>query len=262
VAAVAAGPAGYLAVGTAGTGDGWTEAAWFSSDARAWTRIDVPDTTDAEFSDVAALGDAWIIVGHRTTPTGVTHPAAWRSDGLTIRPSAGQELDPGETVTATFDHVAASGPAIVATGFVVTDGGDTSVTYLWRSSDGTTWDSQEIRVDPLDLLVVAEGFYVPGEYLNVHARSTDGVTWSLDSTLGVNHLLGVAHAAGLWVAADEKDGVGSLLGSTDGSLWRPLDLGSVELDWITDGVVLAAYGDTILLVGSGNARIIRVEVSP
>lgn len=106
---VAAGPSGYVAVGTEG---GTRVAIWQSLDGRSWTRVDTanqPIGSTGALSSVAALESGWIAAGSGMGDEGAEPVTLWTS-------SDGSSWDRALVTDATY-----------AEAVVVTDGGITAV---------------------------------------------------------------------------------------------------------------------------------------
>lgn len=199
VAAIAAGPRGYVIGGyvidNAVPNDTATyparAAAWTSPDGVTWIRAeDNPDMDVGLCIDtgedpgcggmraVAVTATGFVAVGHRRTPPNAIRPAAWTSpDGLTwVRSDAG--LDFNGTLTA----VAVGAPGIVATGSGF-DSGATGSGFDAVSTAGDTWRFVPVTGTPVDeSRLASDGGVVLGVAWNhVDAtfrawRTTDGVT--------------------------------------------------------------------------------------
>ncbi|WP_149264153.1 sialidase family protein [Actinomadura sp. K4S16] len=150
--AAAAGPAGYVAVGTG--------AAWRSADLRAWTRAGL----DGAASDVAATSRAYVAVGGRGK-----EPAAWTSpDGLKWTAA---KLPPGLAVPLT--HVAAKGDTLVAIA------GDAAA--LVSTDAGATWTRRDLGAGLAATAIAATpaGFVAAASAKDdaVVLASRDGTGW-------------------------------------------------------------------------------------
>jgi hypothetical protein len=146
---LAAGPAGFVAIGTAPADDGGTSpVTWRSDDGLRWERTDVPRPRSgfAQFDTIVGGPDAYVVFGSVAVRSGSGEEpryAAWRSeDGRTWeRAPDGPAFDPGKTsddggstasVSYPVDDVARSGERYVAVGPVT-----------WRSEDGLVWELAE-----------------------------------------------------------------------------------------------------------------------
>jgi hypothetical protein len=191
IAAVAAGPGGYV-IGGYVTDNAVPNdtaiyparaAAWMSPDGVTWTRA--ADNADMDVGlcidtgedpgcggmrAVATTATGFVAVGHRRTPgDDIVRPAAWTSpDGGTwVRSDAGLDF------AGTLSAVAVGAPGIVATG--------SGVDAL--STDGATWTFVRVAGDASDesRLASAGGVVLGVAWNNVNAtfqawRSTDGLT--------------------------------------------------------------------------------------
>ncbi|MEX2010978.1 MAG: hypothetical protein WEF51_01940 [Chloroflexota bacterium] len=209
LAAVAAGPGGYViggyVVDSTVPNDAATyparAAAWTSPDGVTWTRA--ADNADMDVGlcidtgedpgcggmrAVAATANGFVAVGHRRTAADAIVPAAWTSpDGLTwVRSDAG--LDFAGTLLA----VAVGAPGIVATG----SGFDA------LSRDGVSWTFVPASGPPSnDSRLASDGGVVLGVgWNNVNAtfqawRTTDGLTREAIETVSIpSDVLGVGSA--------------------------------------------------------------------
>jgi hypothetical protein len=200
VAAVVAGPRGYVIGGyvidSAVPNDTATyparAAAWTSPDGITWTRaVDSADMDVGLCIDtgedpgcggmraVATTATGFVAVGHRRTAAdGVVRPAAWASpDGLTwVRSDTGLDFE------GTLSAVAVGAPGIVATG--------SGVDAL--STDGATWTYVPVTGTPSDeSRLASDGGVVLGVAWN-HGdarfqvwRSSDGLTREPIETISI-----------------------------------------------------------------------------
>jgi hypothetical protein len=196
------GPAGYVIVGE----DGFSAAAWFSSDLKSWERGTAPDkkalegtdTTGRWMRDVVGGPSGYVAVGGLNDPTAhsgkPSRPAVWTSaDGRRWRL---QQLPlPGGSVGAWFDHVAAKGPLVVATG--TASGPSGTRAFAFSSADGgRSWQQTSLPGgDGTDATVSAatatpSGFVITGTTGNpgsadvVVWTSADGRTWTSERPQG------------------------------------------------------------------------------
>ncbi|MFD0900868.1 beta propeller repeat protein [Actinomadura sediminis] len=144
-AAVAAGPAGYVAVGEG--------AAWISSDLERWRGARL----DGAAADVAATANGYVAVGARAKA-----PAVWTSaDGAAWRPV---RLPSG--LNGPLTGVAAAGGAVVAVG--------PGVPPLVSADGGATWTPRDIgAVSPTAVTATPDGFVVAGV-----TKRLDGVVFA------------------------------------------------------------------------------------
>ena len=191
IAAVAAGPSGFIAVGTDMHGQRPRGAVWTSADGADWTRV-----PDAPAFDVGVF-----------TPVGME----------------------GERIAGGIRAIAAGGPGLVAVGATCGDGGGCSAAGWW-SADGITWSRGIVDAAAGGLSSVAVGsagiVAVGGTEVLV---SADGTTWSAHALpAGVNQFDRVAAGSGGFLAlrATRPDGasvpIPALWSSGDGASWRPV----------------------------------------
>jgi hypothetical protein len=190
------GPAGYVIVGE----DGFSATAWFSSDLKSWERGTAPDKqalvgasrTGRWMRDVVGGPFGYVAVGGLNDPTAhgakPSRPAVWTSaDG---RKWKLQQLPlPGGSIGAWFDHVAAKGPVVVATGTAIGPSGTRA--FAFSSVDGgRSWqqvslpggDGTNATVDAAS--ANSSGFVIAGTTGNAGSadvvvwKSADGRTWT------------------------------------------------------------------------------------
>jgi hypothetical protein len=192
----AMGPAGYVIVGE----NGFSAAAWFSSDLKSWERgtapdkksLDGTDKTGRWMRDVVGGAFGYVAAGGLNDPTAHTgkpsRPAVWTStDG---RKWKLQQLPlPGGSVGAWFGHVAAKGSTVVATGtatgpsgtrafaFASTDGGRSWQQVSLPGGDGTNATVDAASANSSGF-VIAGTTGNPGSADVVMWTSADGRTWT------------------------------------------------------------------------------------
>jgi hypothetical protein len=184
MAAVAAGPNGYVAVGTNfDPNDAPIGYAWYSSDGKTWTRSS--DVLQGIPAGVIWDGQRFVAFGGGQSE----EPAAiWTSaDGHSWQ----QATDgPGFDEVTTL-HVAKLGGALYAIGggWGDSEGPESHVFKTWSSSDGLTWVSTPPDAAPpgmtsLEGLTAANGMLVAWgssdvspDFRPLAVRSTDGRTW-------------------------------------------------------------------------------------
>jgi hypothetical protein len=164
---IAAGPLGFVAVGSSGL----DAAIWISPDARSWTRVFDDDLSRDEHHAILGItagGPGWVAVGD-----GSFDAPVWVSrDGLDWTLIDDEDLLGGENVHADLYDVTSGGPGLVAVGSVgFTEGtGDTAQqAAIWVSEDGFDWrrlphDSfagdrvfESVTADPLSDRLIAFG---------------------------------------------------------------------------------------------------------
>ncbi len=186
--AAAMGPAGYVIVGE----DGYSAVTWFSADLRSWQRGTSPEKKTLAgtaiagrwMRDVAGGPFGYVAVGGLNDPTvrGDRHgrPAVWTSaDG---RRWTLQQLPlPAGSVEAWFDHVAAKGSALVATGTATTPSGTQAFAFIsadggrsWQPAPLTAGGSANTAVTAMT--ATARGFVVAGT--SGRPGSSDVMLWS------------------------------------------------------------------------------------
>lgn len=227
--AVAAGPDGFVAVGTDLVGhderDPVVGLAWRSGDGRRWTPIPLPESGAARPVAVAWTGERYVVVGVRELPDAPRMGVWLSSDGIAWRRVAdGPDFAIGGYIDTTEYH-AWAGPAdlvldpaggLVAVGRTCTAGrgwtGEVRCSaVVWRSADGRSW-SREVQP----------------------ARLPGSVTGG--AVLGDRVVL-------VGATADEHGNLGSgrvLLGAGDD--WRvvePVGLPALEAVTVIDGVIYA-----------------------
>jgi hypothetical protein len=134
---LAAGPLGFVAVGSSG----FDAAVWISPDGLSWTRVFDDDLSrDGNFPilGVTAGGPGWVAVGDGSFDA----PVWVSSDGLDWTLIDDEDLLGGENVHADLYDVTVGGPGLVAVGSVgFTDGTGNAAQQaaVWVSEDGVDW---------------------------------------------------------------------------------------------------------------------------
>jgi hypothetical protein len=133
--AVAAGPAGFVAVGRSGTGP----AAWTSRDGRRWRPVSLPVPVGARravLQRVASSGRVIAAVGTALTDAGRQVPFAARSaDGGAVWTESALPVPSG---TASVTALAAAAGGFTAAGTFGSTQGHRDV-VVWTSPDGSAW---------------------------------------------------------------------------------------------------------------------------
>ena len=277
VSAVAAGPAGFLAMGSA-YDEGFLPKVWRSSDGRAWELVDAATGLDrpADVLDVAATDDGWVAVGALRTgadpASGPFAGVAWHStDGTSWTLT---ELPPG--ADAEVRSVAAVGEQVVATGDV---GGQPAA---WRSEPGGSWERLDVAVaggegiGPLadvaargDRLVATASAEDADFQRSVVVTSDDlGDSWTLAlveleveyptveadadgfSIVGSRFLDSFASPEACYedIDACRSDADPVVLRSTDGTAWEAIDVSDLgSSDYLRVYALAAADGRTLVL---------------
>jgi hypothetical protein len=202
IAAIAAGPEGYVMVGYAidGVSGSASATAWWSPDGAAWTRADHSADMDVGpcwgssegpicggMRAVAATSTGFVAVGQARTGTAFaqTRPAAWTSpDGLTWT-----RVDEGLDFDGWLSGVTVGGLGLVAVGTVCKpDCTDLRVGGVAAASvDGSAWSVTTLGaaaaledVAPAGRRVFALGVLNPGPDVRAELQmwqSEDGVAW-------------------------------------------------------------------------------------
>jgi hypothetical protein len=170
--AVAAGPAGWVAVGSNGDVTGYESRIWQSADSLAWTLVANDLMPRLELVDVAAIGDSYVAIGTNSAdPNDPTTSILHSSDGVS--------WSVVESVGGAWASRVASGPQGFAVVIQVNETND-----LLLSGDGRMWDrlagadvAADVRI--ADIAWDGEGWIAAGSAGNRAAvlRSDDGLAW-------------------------------------------------------------------------------------
>ena len=264
---------GFVAVGMEQLSDASTAdaAAWFSPDARTWTRAKVADGIGRTMDQVVATDTGFVAIGeagydfHGGFGAGT---AIWTSpDGRTWTRLADKAAPPRGTA---LGSIVAGGVGFLATAsFEYSQGVEVPprqplTAGIWRSNDAIHWTP--IPGAPLgvgQIVRVPDGFVAFGTGYTgdvahpVSWRSRDGRTWTPvevpppddlpDGTSVYGHLL-VNGTAGL-LAFGARDDNYTTVGwsSPDGTVWTPLDPGAILAGTTIERA--RALGGSILLLG-------------
>lgn len=173
--AVAAGPGGWVAVGSNSDVMGYHARIWQTADSLTWHLVDSDRLAGLELVDVAATADAYIAVGTRSAdPNDPRTSILHSTDGLSW-------FEAHAVRGAWASHVE-SGPGGFA---VVIEVGET--TEMLLSRDGRTWERVRAADIGKDLWIAdvasdGPGWIVAGSVGDraVVLRSADGRTWTED----------------------------------------------------------------------------------
>jgi hypothetical protein len=223
-------------------------------------------------NDVAATDTGFLALGSLTSPQGVSQPLLLTSaDGVTWQRAGGPAVEPGAVFPEYFAGAVTAGGGQYA---VVTSSDPAARVLVWRSADGTTWetvggaelfagvaDPIVTRVASLDGRLVAAG---QSDSAGDAAAwvSDDGETWTPASSAALGGP-GV-QTAGVLASQDDEwllfgtetaDGGGVMAGvawaSADGQEWRRLPPGSEEPTAATLQLVGgASNGGDVAVIGS------------
>ncbi|MCQ0008447.1 hypothetical protein [Actinomadura madurae] len=220
--AAAAGSAGYVVVGT----EGYSAAAWSSTDLKSWSKgagADAKAMTGSKNAtrwmlDVTAGPSGYVAVGGSRDGKG-NHPSVWVSpDGKqwTLRVL---ELPASGVTEGHLTHVAAKGNTLVAAGIAATQRGLDWLGYV-STDAGRTWrplesPSGETQATITALTATPKGFAATGT--TGRAGATDVVSWT----------------------------------SADGASWQAAAPGGTGLGGVGDQQItgLSVFGDSLLGVG-------------
>lgn len=264
--AVAAGPAGYVAVGRAGErGPGLSASIWMSVDGTSWRAITDSPTDRADLATVVASGERYVAGGSDGTA-----PAVFVSDDGSNWRAADPFYDPPPCL-----DVSASCVPDTVTALAVLDGrflaalSGTREGEIWASAEGLAWarvgDIREALVpilgDEPQVVIVdmaSDGSRVLAIGRAGHGRSrayvwasTDGATWTTAS-LGTGEGLAIAIGPdGLAASSVDDQGRGVMWSSLDGLIWSP----AATEPGTAIALALTAAEDGYLAVGSRGATV-------
>ena len=247
---VVAGP-GLVAVGAAGTEEGFIDAAvWTSPDGLEWSRVPHdPDVFGGPWiggMSAVAAGPAGLVAGGYAQP--YSQAAVWASaDGLewSLLPQD-DPLFGSSTSYASVADVTAFGGGFAAVGYV--EDGEIRGAAVWVSPDGFVWSRTVLPAGPgvsLSGVTALAGSLLAVGVDGVAATaavwsSSDGVEWTRvrDADFGGPGMFDPGRAA-MWAVAATDVGViavGSIQesGSADGAVWRSAD----GVSWSRDEAVV------------------------
>jgi len=190
---VAAGPSGFVVVGSDGPDIGQEDAAvWRSADGRTWTRV--PDPGGAFGGSGGQIMQAVAFKGHTVVAVGIDVPqlspfdgAVWTSAdaGVTWKRVRGQ-ADLARPSHEYIKSVAATGSGFMAVGWDHHEVSAPPVAAAWASPDGTQWrrvtvegasphsSMNSVTAGPSGLVAVGRTEWAAGVW-----RSADGQRWNL-----------------------------------------------------------------------------------
>jgi hypothetical protein len=187
----AAGPAGYVVVGSARTGATTAPAAWYSKDLSTWARAPLPvpgghtqsgAAGSRQVLAVTAAGPGFVAVGS----AGNT-PAAWTSRNGSVWNFTALPL-PAGAAGAVLTKVTADGTRAVAMGYERRPGSAPAPFTAVSADGGRTWRDSALPAPPAATVVTAltvagHGFVavglagLPGRPVMLAWWSADGLTW-------------------------------------------------------------------------------------
>jgi len=242
-------PTGYLAIGFAGTGQGYfglhQGVTWTSSDGSTWQQSVDPALLDVSPMYVVSMGNDVYLFGQFETCSDVLDDECTQDPnaGLVIFKSsdggAWQQLaQPANIIQAEFDGVTVWDNTLVAWGAAADDNGTTTV---WTSTDGLAWTpSTGIGgLDPVDSMAAAgPGLVAFGAKFDdtiedtqlVAASSTDGLHYSTANAPAVTGAQVVSITPGPggvaavgYATSDTSPSVAMALFSPDGTNWSQVN---------------------------------------
>jgi hypothetical protein len=245
VTSVAVTPTGFVAVGFAGTGQGYfglrQGVVWTSSDGLTWQQTEDPAFIDVSPTSVVSLGnDVYVFGAYSTCADALDEECTDDPNAGTVifRSSSGgpweQLAQTSDIVGAEFDGVRVWDTTLVAWGAA---GDDNGTTTLWTSKDGLSWTptTNLAGLDPIDSVGVGgPGIVAFGEHFDdtiedtqlVGASSSDGIQFSSATVPQVTAasvtdvIAGPGGMAGVgWATSDTSPSVSLSVFSSDGTTW-------------------------------------------
>ncbi len=269
VTGVAVTPTGYVAVGFAGTGQGYfglhQGVVWNSSDGSAWQQSLDPAFLDVSPTFVVALGTDIYLFGLFATCSDVFgdtgdlgNEGDINSEGCTENPNAGNVVfrsssgGPWEQLAQTTDiiHAEIDGVRVWDSTLVAWGAGadDNGTTTIWTSKDALNWTpaTDLAGLDPVDTVGVGGPGLVgfAGEYVDtiqdtqlIGASSSDGIRFTstnVPKVTGasiVDVVSGPGGMAGIgWAASDTTPSLGMSVFSADGTNWTQTNASDGSFD--------------------------------
>jgi len=245
VTGVAVTPAGYVAVGFAGTGQGYfglhQGVVWRSADGINWQQTVDPAFLDVSPTYVVAVADTVYVFGQFSTCAEAIDTECTddpNAGTVVFRSMSGapweQLAQTSDIIGASFDGVTAWGNTLVAWGAAGDDNGTSTV---WTSADGLNWTptTDLAGLDPVDSVAAGgPGLIAFGAKFDasiedtqlVAATSTDGIQFTSATVPAITGASVMSVAAGPggyagagWAASDSEPSLGLTLSSADGTNW-------------------------------------------
>ena len=258
--AIAAGPGGVVAVG--GSSDQGSRAgSWTSADGVTWTESPAsPALRRATMTAVTGTADGYVALGNRVDETGARGDriVAWvSSDGVTWQRG---EVQRGslQGLEAAAQEVVAGPAGLLAYGTFF--GQDLARQRLWRSADGTTWETTplpeangvftSLTAYPAGYLLTAVPGPGSGDPSALMWRSADGITWeAIPGPVDGRPVDLAANDAGTIV------GVGGRTVEERGqAIWTTSDLEEWQLTWQSPNPESLEDEEALSWVGSDGQR--------
>jgi hypothetical protein len=245
---VAAGPTGFLAIGSVCC-EPERPAAWHSPDGRAWTRMQIDGLAAPAgtwLQAVAGTPDGWLVLGGGGA--GATSAVWFTADGRSWETTL--EIENGRNGPSIRD-LAATGRGTVAVGFVEGEGGSYDGA-VWLS-DGDTWERRGIGDPGLTVDETQLWRVVPhaGGFLAVGVHGTGEQRRRCEDALGLAALSPLPPPPPSIDATSCSIGDERVWRSADGDAWTLVDRpdGAQPIEFR----VIAAGGPGLVLLGETSA---------